>query len=351
MTLTANQLEALNKIAIKMVAPGSGILAADESTGTIKKRFDSIQVESTEEKRRDWREMLFRTEPAMKDHISGVIMYDETIRQSAKDGTKLVDLLKSSNSIPGIKVDMGVSALAGRPGETVTGGLDGLRERLAEYYTLGARFAKWRAVIEISPPDQTMNITPTRGAIKANTHALARYATLCQEAGIVPIVEPEVLMGGYHDIERCHAVTERALNSLFTELYEQGVALEGCILKPNMVVPGKKCPQQNTAEEIATRTIKVLKDTVPSSVPGIAFLSGGQDNEDATRNLDMMNKIGNFTWNLTYSYGRALQQSALFAWKGKESNYDAAQAAFNHRARMNGLASMGEWDEKMEVQS
>jgi len=331
----------LNKIAVKMVTPGQGILAADESTGTIKKRFDTIQTSSTEDSRRDWREMLFRTDAAMQDYISGVILYDETIRQTAKDGTRLVELLHQNDAIPGIKVDMGITPLAGRPGETITQGLDGLRERLAEYFELGARFAKWRAVIEISHPDQAVGITPSRGAIKANNHALARYASLCQEAGIVPIVEPEVLMGGAHTVERCHEVTEKVLNSLFTELYEQGVKLEGIILKPNMVVAGKKCPRQPSVEEVAERTIKVLKDTVPSSVPGIAFLSGGQDNEVATQHLDMMNKIGNFTWNLTYSYGRALQQSALQAWRGQSENYDAAQAAFKHRARMNGLASLG----------
>lgn len=341
-------LEELNKIAVKMVTPGKGILAADESTGTIKKRFDSINTESTFEKRRDWREMLFRTDKAMADHISGVIMYDETIRQTAKDGTKLTDLLHANDAIPGIKVDMGTTPLAGRPGETVTQGLDGLRERLAEYYQLGARFAKWRAVIEISHPDQYVGATPTLGGIKANTHALGRYAALCQEAGIVPIVEPEVLMGGYHSVERCHEVTEMALNSLFTELYEQGVALEGVILKPNMVVAGQKCANQPSREEIAERTIKVLKDTVPAAVPGIAFLSGGQKNEEATRNLDMMNKIGGFPWKMTYSYGRALQQSALQTWQGKDENYEAAQIAFYKRAHMNGLASKGEWSAALE---
>ena len=342
-------IQALNDIAVAMVEPGKGILAADESTGTIGKRFDSIGTESTFEKRREWREMLFRTQPAMENHISGVILFDETIRQDAADGTSLVDLIKSSGAIPGIKVDMGAKPLAGRPGETVTEGLDGLRARLKEYYELGARFAKWRAVIEISHPDQYVGMTPTIGGIKANTHALGRYAALCQEAGIVPIVEPEVLMGGHHNVARCHEVTETALNSLFTELYEQGVKLEGVILKPNMVVAGKKCTLQPSREEIAERTIKVLKDTVPAAVPGIAFLSGGQDNEEATRNLDMMNKIGGFPWKLTYSYGRALQQSALFAWKGKAENYDAAQAAFNHRAKMNGLASKGEWTEELDA--
>ncbi|MGJ8563793.1 MAG: class I fructose-bisphosphate aldolase [Alphaproteobacteria bacterium] len=342
-------LEQLNAIATKMVTPGQGILAADESTGTIGKRFDSINTESTFEKRRDWREMLFRTDKAMNDHISGVILYDETIRQSAKDGTTLVDLIKSNDSIPGIKVDMGAKSLAGRPGETITEGLDGLRGRLAEYYELGARFAKWRAVIEISHPDVSVGVTPSRGAIKANNHALARYAALCQEANIVPIVEPEILMGGFHSVERCHEVTERVLNSLFTELYEQGVKLEGIVLKPNMVVAGIQCPVQPSPEEVAERTVKVLKNTVPSSVPGIAFLSGGQNNEKATQNLDIMNKIGNFTWNLTYSYGRALQQSALQAWKGDDANYDAAQKAFYHRAHMNGLASKGEWTAALEA--
>lgn len=346
-------IEALNKVALAMVEPGKGILAADESTGTIGKRFVSINTENTEDNRRDWREMLFRTEHAMKKHISGVIMYDETLRQNAKDGTRLVDVIKSHGAIPGIKVDAGITPLAGRPGETITQGLDGLRERLAEYYELGARFAKWRAVLEISHPDQYVGMTPTRGGIKANTHALGRYAALCQEANIVPIVEPEILMGGHHSVERCHEVTERTLNSLFTELYEQGVALEGIILKPNMVVAGKLCETQPSREEIAERTIKVLKDTVPAAVPGIAFLSGGQDNEEATRNLDMMNKIGDFPWKVTYSYGRALQQSALKAWQGKSENYAAGQQAFNHRAHMNGLASKGEWtqaeDDKVQA--
>jgi len=272
-----------------------------------------------------------------------LILFDETLRQNAKDGTPLRKLIEDTGAIPGIKVDKGITPLAGRPGENITQGLDGLRERLAEYYELGARFAKWRAVIEISNPEQYVGRTPTIGGIKANTHALGRYAALCQEAGIVPIVEPEVLMGGHHSVERCHEVTETALNSLFTELYEQGVKLEGIVLKPNMVVAGKKCEHQPSAQEVAERTIKVLKDTVPAAVPGIAFLSGGQDNEMATEHLDMMNKIGGFPWKLTYSYGRALQQSTLFAWQGKVENYDAAQAAFTHRARMNGLASLGKW--------
>lgn len=343
-------LQQLNDIAVKMVTPGQGLLAADESTGTIKKRFDSISTASTQDSRRDWREMLFRTDYAMKNHISGVILFDETLRQNAKDGTPLVDIIKSHDAIPGIKVDMGAKSLAGRPGETITEGLDGLRDRLSEYYDLGARFAKWRAVIEISNPDIAENVTPSWGAIKANTHALARYAALCQEANIVPIVEPEVLMGGYHGIQTCHEVTENVLKTLYADLYEQGVQLEGTVLKPNMVVPGKRCPVQASVEEIAERTIQVLKDCVPSAVPGIAFLSGGQDNVDATENLNAMNEIGGFPWNLTYSYGRALQQSALFTWAGENDNYDAAQAAFNHRAKMNGLASMGQWSKKIEAE-
>jgi fructose-bisphosphate aldolase class I len=241
-------IAALNDIATRMVTPGKGLLAADESFGTIGKRFDSINTENTEDNRRDWREMLFRTAPAMQDHISGVILFDETLRQSAKDGTPFRKLIEDAGAIPGIKVDMGITPLAGRPGENITQGLDGLRERLAEYYELGARFAKWRAVIEISHPEQYVGRTPTIGGIKANTHALGRYAALCQEAGIVPIVEPEVLMGGHHSVERCHEVTETTLNSLFRELYEQGVKLEGTILKPNMIVAGKKCEQQPSTE-------------------------------------------------------------------------------------------------------
>lgn len=345
-----SKMDEMVAVANALVAPGKGILAADESTGTIGKRLASVDTENLETNRRDWREMLFRTRPAMDNHISGVILYDETLRQTASDGMSMVDLIKSSGAIPGIKVDIGITPLAGRPGETITQGLDGLRERLAEYYALGARFAKWRAVIEISHPDVAVGRTPTEGGIKAGTHALGRYAALCQEAGIVPIVEPEVLMGGAHSVERCHEVTERALNSLFTELYEQGVALEAIILKPNMVVAGQECAAQPTREEIATRTIKVLKDTVPSAVPGIAFLSGGQKNEEATRNLDMMNKIGGCPWTLTYSYGRALQQSALYTWAGKTENYAAAQAAFAHRAKMNGLASGGTWSPEADAE-
>jgi len=341
-------LEQLNAVAVKMVTPGQGLLAADESTGTIKKRFDSINVENTEVNRRDWREMLFRTDKAMADHVSGVILYEETLFQKAKDGTDLVDLIRANDAIPGIKVDMGAKPMAKRPGETITEGLDGLRGRLRKYYDQGARFAKWRAVIEISNPDISDGVTPSYGAIKANTHALARYAALCQEANIVPIVEPEVLMGGYHGIQTCHDVTEQVLKTLYNDLYEQGVELEGTILKPNMVVPGKRCSVQSSTDEIAERTVQVLKDCVPSAVPGVAFLSGGQDNLAATENLDAMNKIGGFPWKLTYSYGRALQQPALFAWSGDETQYGAAQAAFYKRAHLNGLASKGEYSADME---
>lgn len=341
-------LEQLNAVAVKMVTPGKGLLAADESTGTIGKRFDSISTDNNETNRRDWREMLFRTDKAMQDHVSGVILFEETLYQSAKDGTPFVDLIKSHGSIPGIKVDMGAKPLAGRPGETITEGLDGLRDRLKKYYAQGARFAKWRAVIEISHPGYADGVTPSAGAIKANTHALARYAALCQEANIVPIVEPEVLMGGFHGIQTCQDVTEHVLKKLYIELFEQGVELEGTILKPNMIVPGKRCAVQASVEEVAERTLHVLTNCVPSAVPGIAFLSGGQDNLDATAHLDMMNKIGGFPWKLTYSYGRALQQASLFAWQGKAANYDAAQAAFYKRAHMNGLASKGEWDASLE---
>ncbi|MGB0908040.1 MAG: class I fructose-bisphosphate aldolase [Maricaulaceae bacterium] len=341
-------LEQLNAIATKMVAPGQGLLAADESTGTIGKRLASIGTENTEDNRRAWREMLFRTDKAMADHVSGVIMYDETLRQSAKDGTRFVDLIRANDAIPGIKVDMGAKPMAKRSGETITEGLDGLRDRLAEYYDLGARFAKWRAVIEISHPERAEGVTPSFSAIKANSHALARYAALCQEANIVPIVEPEVLMGGFHGIQRCHEVTEQVLKTVFADLYEQGVELEGIVLKPNMIIPGEKCSVQSSTDEIAERTVQVLKDCVPSAVPGIAFLSGGQDNVAATANLDAMNKIGGLPWNLTYSYGRALQQPALHAWKGQSDNYELGQAAFYKRAHMNGLASKGEWSANLE---
>ncbi len=331
----------LNAIAKKMVAPGKGILAADESTGTIKKRFDKIGVENTEDNRRDYREMMFRT-PVMKQHISGVILYDETIRQKARDGTTLVKLIQDADSIPGIKVDAGAKKLAGAPNETITEGLDGLRERYQEYHKLGARFAKWRGVYEIAEGN------PSHDAIHANAHALARYAALAQENGIVPIVEPELLMDGAHTIEACEGVTEWILKEVFQELYYAGVKLEGIILKPNMIVPGMKCVQQNSVEEVAQRTVTVLKRCVPAAVPGIAFLSGGQSDLDATAHLDAMNKIGGLPWALTFSYGRALQAAPQAAWAGKVDNVAKAQAAFTHRARMNGLAALGKWDSAAE---
>jgi len=340
--------ERLEDIAAAMVATGQGILAADESTGTIKKRFDQIDVDNTEDNRRDYREMLFRSDEAMGDYISGVILFDETLRQSAADGTPLVDLIKAAGAVPGIKVDKGAKALAGFPGETVTEGLDGLRERLAEYYALGARFAKWRAVIDINEDDGL----PSSTCIQANAHALARYAALCQEAGIVPIVEPEVLMDGpasSHDIETCYEVTEWTLNTVFSELFQMDVLLEGMILKPNMVVPGKNADIQAAPEEVAELTLRCLKSTVPAAVPGIAFLSGGQSDALATEHLHLMNAAGDHPWKLTFSYGRALQQAALKAWGGATDNVPAAQAAFLHRAKMNGLAAKGAWSKDLET--
>ncbi|MEQ1578280.1 MAG: class I fructose-bisphosphate aldolase [Hyphomicrobium sp.] len=337
----------LEDIARALVTPGKGILAADESSGTIKKRFDSINLASNEDSRRDYRELMFRSVEAMKGHVSGVILYDETIRQKAKDGTPLVDVMRASGSIPGIKVDTGAKALPGPTVkvETVTEGLDGLRERLAEYHALGARFAKWRGVITIADG------MPTWNCVKANAHALARYAALCQEAGIVPIVEPEVLMDGAHsthDIDECYRVTEWTLRTVFRELYDARVSLEGIILKPNMVIAGQKCAKQASAQEVAEKTLRCLRATVPSTVPGIAFLSGGQSDELATEHLSRMNAIGSLPWALTFSYGRALQAAALKAWGGKPENVAAAQRAFTHRAKMNGLAALGKWDAKLE---
>ena len=336
-------LEELNKIANKMVAPGKGILAADESTGTIQKRFDAIGVQNTEENRRDYREFLFRTQKAMHEHIGGVILFDETIRQKAKDGTPLVKLIEAAGSIPGIKVDKGAKPLAGAPNETITEGLDGLRERFVEYHKLGARFAKWRAVIDIADG------IPTYNCINANAQALARYAALAQENGIVPIVEPEVLMDGDHTIERCEKVTGWVLQEVFGQLFFAGVRPEGMILKPNMIVPGKKCARQNSVAEVAERTVKLLKRHVPGAVPGVAFLSGGQSDEEATAHLSAMNAIGGLPWALTFSYGRALQAAPQAAWAGKAENVAKAQAAFAHRAAMNSLAATGKWtkaDEK-----
>jgi len=334
-------LDELNKVARAMVAPGKGILAADESSGTIKKRFDAIGVESTEDNRRDYREMLFRSAEGMK-HLSGVILYDETIWQKAKDGTPLVELIKRAGSIPGIKVDEGTKPLPMCPGEVVTVGLDKLADRLVKYYEQGARFAKWRAVIDIGAG------IPTYTCIRANAHALARYAALCQAAQIVPIVEPEVLMDGDHDIDRCYQVTELALKTQFEELYFQRVALEGMVLKPNMAIAGKKSAKRASVEEVAEKTVKLLKNCVPGAVPGIAFLSGGQSDEEATAHLDAMNKIGNLPWALTFSYGRALQHAPQTTWKGKAENVVAAQRAFSHRAKMNGLAALGEWKADLE---
>ncbi len=335
-------LDELNKTAKAMVAEGKGILAADESSGTIKKRFDVIGVESTADNRRDYRELLFRSTDAMKNHISGVILYDETIRQKAKDGTPLTKVIEQAGSIPGIKVDAGAKPLPFSKGETVTEELDGLRERLKEYYGLGARFAKWRAVIDIGEG------IPTWTAVKANAHALARYAALCQESDIVPIVEPEVLMDGAHDIDRCAEVTEFVLKTVYWELYEARVVLEGTVLKPNMVIAGKKSSRQASVEEVAQRTIQILKRCVPPAVPGIAFLSGGQSDEDATAHLDAMNRTGGFPWKLTFSYGRALQAAPQKAWSGRPENVAAAQRAFSHRAKMNGLASLGQWKNDLE---
>jgi fructose-bisphosphate aldolase class I len=337
----------LNKVALAMVAPGKGILAADESSGTIKKRFDAIKVESTEESRRDYREMLFRSHEAMTQCISGVILYDETIWQNAKDGTPLVKLIEQSGAIPGIKVDEGTQALPNCPGELITAGLDKLAERLKKYYDRGARFAKWRAVIDIGRGTDGPAI-PTMTAIHVNAHALARYAALCQAAQIVPIVEPEVLMDGDHDIDRCNEVTQRVLNKTFQELRVQRVALEGMILKPNMVISGKKNAKQASVEEVAEKTIRLLKACVPAAVPGIAFLSGGQSDEDATAHLDAMNRIGGLPWRLTFSYGRALQAAPQKAWAGKAENVAAGQRAFAHRARMNSLASKGQWKPDLE---
>ena len=334
-------LEALNKIAEAMVAPGKGILAADESTGTIKKRFDAIGVENTEENRRDYRELMFRAKDAM-GYVSGVILFDETIWQNARDGEPLVKLIQDAGAIPGIKVDEGNRPLEGARGDVVTRGLDKLHERLPKYYEQGARFAKWRAVI-----DPTAG-RPSYAGLLANAHALARYANLCQEFDIVPIVEPEVLMDGDNDIEATYAVTEWVLKETFQQLYYLNVALEGIVLKPNMIVPGKKAAKQASVDEVAEKTIKCLKACVPSAVPGIAYLSGGQSDVDATAHLNRMNQIGGFPWKMTFSYGRALQAAPQKAWSGKADNVGAAQAAFQHRARMNGLATKGQWKPELE---
>jgi fructose-bisphosphate aldolase class I len=331
----------LAKVAQAMVAPGRGILAADESTGTIGKRFQGIQVENTEEHRRAYRDMLF-TAKALGEHISGVILYDETLRQKSADGTPFPVLLQRQGVIPGIKVDAGAKDMALCPGETVTEGLDGLAKRCAEYVQLGAKFAKWRAVITIGAQ------IPSEACIEANAHALARYGAICQQAGLVPIIEPEVLMDGTHDIDRCEAVTEATLRAVFAALASQRVKLEEMVLKPSMVISGKDCPKQASVSEVAARTLAVLKRTVPAAVPGIAFLSGGQSDELASAHLDAMNRLGGGPWALTFSYGRALQQPSLKAWKGAPANVPAAQAALLHRARMNGMAALGQYQAAME---
>lgn len=334
-------LKDLESVAEAMVAPGKGILAADESSPTIKKRFDGIGTESTEENRRTYREMLFTT-PGMAKNIGGVILYDETLRQSTSDGMPFAKYLESLGVIPGIKVDMGAKPLAGFQGETVTEGLDGLRGRLAEYFELGARFAKWRAVITIGDG------IPSDFCLRANAHALARYAALCQEAGIVPIVEPEVLMDGPHSIEVCEDVTNRALDHVFAELEAHRVALEGIVLKPNMVISGTENSSRAGAQEVAEATLRCLRQHVPAAVPGIAFLSGGQSAEEATEHLALMNNMGPLPWLLSFSYGRALQAPALQAWHGKASQFEAGQQAFSRRAQLNGLASLGEYSADME---
>ena len=334
-------LDELERTARALVAPGKGILAADESSGTIKKRFDSIGIESTEESRRGYRDMLFTTSGA-EEYISGVILYDETIRQKASDGTPFPELLESKGIIPGIKVDKGAKPLAHAEGETITEGLDGLRERLAEYRDLGARFTKWRAVISISED------IPSEYCIWTNAHGLGRFAALSQEAGLVPIVEPEVLMDGDHTIERSFEVTSRTLHAVFTELRDQRVQPEGMLLKPNMVLSGYDCPEQASDEEVARETIRCFRRHVPAAVPGVVFLSGGQSDENATARLNAMNAMGPHPWQLSFSYGRALQAPALKAWAGNEENVEAAQRAYYHRAKMNSAARTGMYAPEME---
>ncbi|HWW32935.1 MAG TPA: class I fructose-bisphosphate aldolase [Steroidobacteraceae bacterium] len=334
-------LSELNRIANAMVAKGKGILAADESSGTIKKRFDGIRLDSTEEHRRTYREMLF-TAPGAAQAVSGVILYDETIHQKTRDGTPFPEYLARHGMIPGIKVDLGAKPLAGFPGETITEGLDGLRERLVAYHGLGARFAKWRAVIDIGAG------IPTAFAIEANAHALARYAALCQENDIVPIVEPEVLMDGGHSLERCSEVSEQVLATVFDQLFAHRIALEGMVLKPNMVISGKKAPNRASPEQVAEATLRVLKRHVPPAVPGIAFLSGGQSPEEATLHLSLMNRMGPLPWALTFSYGRALQDTALKAWGGTPANFAAGQKEFARRAQLNGAATTGRYAPEME---
>ncbi|MBI2357915.1 MAG: fructose-bisphosphate aldolase class I [Deltaproteobacteria bacterium] len=332
----------LETVARALVPKGKGILAADESSGTIKRRFDSIKLESTEENRRAYRDMLFTTQ-GIEEFISGVILYDETIRQKARDGRSFPAVLSQKGIIPGIKVDKGTIDLPGFPDEKVTEGLDGLRGRLAEYRELGARFAKWRAVITIGAG------IPSRICIEANAHALARYAALCQEAGLAPIVEPAVLIAGDHTIERCEEAEEATLRCVFSELLEHRVALEGMLLKPSMVLSGKECPKQASVEEVATATMRCLRRVVPAAVPGIVFLSGGQSAERATEHLNAMNGMDSHPWEVSFSYARALQDPALKAWKGEAANVSAAQKVFYHRARCNGAARYGKYSKQMEA--
>jgi len=338
-------LQNLRQIAQKLVSDGKGILAADESTATIKKRFDQICVLSTHDSRRDYREMLFSTMDAMHDFISGVILFDETIRQDCRDGRKITDLLRETDTLIGIKVDKGAKNLALFNNETITEGLDGLRERLIEYHSLGATFAKWRAVIKIT------ETTPTNYSLAANAHALSRYAAQCQEVGVVPIVEPEILMDSHdsdHTIEQCFDITSKTLSVVFDELTNANVALDGIILKPNMIIPGIHCSEKVSPIDVVKQTLKCLEQFVPKDVPGICFLSGGQSDIEATRHLSLMNELKVNDMKLSFSYGRALQQSALLKWKGKEENIPEAQQAFKHRAKMNSLASLGKWQEDLE---
>jgi fructose-bisphosphate aldolase class I len=340
-SIDQTQIFELNKIAKLMVAPGKGILAADESTGTIEKRFAKINLPSTEESRRDYREMLFTT-PNIGKYISGVIMYDETIRQSAKGGKSFVSILQAAGVLPGIKVDLGTESFKESPEEKLTKGLDGLPKRLAEYVALGAKFAKWRAVITIGKD------LPTKGSIRQNAKTLAAYALACQQAGLVPMVEPEVLMDGGHSMARCAEVSEKTLTYVFEELQAARVAPEGVILKTNMVIPGKESGEKALPAQIAEATLKVFKKVLPNGLPGQAFLSGGQSEIEATENLNAMHLLGELPWQLSFSYGRALQDSALKAWKGKAENIAAAQQAFIHRAKMNGLASEGKYNSELE---
>lgn len=332
--LTDTRVEKLNEIARSLLASGKGLLAADESIGTSKKRFESVGVECTEEKRRDYREMLFTT-PGIEKFISGIIFFDETFRQNSSDGLAFLDILKKSGIIPGIKVDAGTVPLANAPGETITEGLDGLAGRLKEYYALGARFAKWRAKFDVS------STIPSDYALRTNAHALARYAALCQEAGMVPIIESEVLMDGEHTIEKCYEVTEKTLNHVFRELYEQGVSLDGILLKPNMVIAGKQCKTRSTVRQVAELTVKCFLHNVPAAVPGVVFLSGGQSEEEATAHLGAMASLNiSFPWELSFSFSRALQHSALQAWAGERSNFTKGQNAFLRRAELNSIARL-----------